>query len=123
MRSHIKAIASVICAALAAACAGATTYPQSSPQTLAAASGAPRSAGAPASDVDVRLIKEGYSVRRRHDQVFYCRSTVVTGTLISSRTCLTAAQIADSKQEAVKAKDMLNASGGTECVGNACNGK
>ena len=91
MPSEIKPIL-VIVATLAAACsgtprtaepaAGTVAQAQPAPQALAAANHASAAAGAPAGDVDASLVKEGYSVLRRHDQVLYCRTEVITGNRI-----------------------------------------
>jgi hypothetical protein len=81
---------------------------------------APAAGGASAADVDASLIKEGYSVQRRHDLVLYCRTQVITGNRIATRICLTAAQIQDQKHEVMKAKDTMNGTP-SRCVGNMCN--
>jgi hypothetical protein len=133
MRSDIKRIALVVSATLAAACSstprtaepGAGTAAQSRPasQTLAAANNAPATAPAAAastSDVDVSLVKAGYSVQRRHDQVFYCRNEIITGNRIGTRVCLTAAQIQNEKQDVAKVKDNLNQPS-NRCLGPECN--
>ena len=133
MRSDIKRIALVVSATLAAACSstprtaepGAGTAAQSRPasQTLAAANNAPATAPAAAastSDVDVSLVKAGYSVQKRHDQVFYCRNEVITGNRIGTRVCLTAAQIQNEKQDVAKVKDNLNQPS-NRCLGPECN--
>jgi hypothetical protein len=122
MRSDIKAIVLVIAATLAEACSSSprTTDTQSRPQTLAATSGAPAAGGAPAGDVDASLVKQGYSVLRRHDEVLYCRTEIITGNRISTRICLTAAQIQDEKHDVMKAKDILNTPA-NRCVGTVCN--
>lgn len=115
MRSDIKRIALFVFATLAAACS-------STPRTAepAAANNAPATATAPSSDVDLSLVKAGYSVLRRHDQVFYCRNEIITGNRIGTRVCLTASQIQDEKHDVAKAKDMLNQPN-TRCVGASCN--
>jgi hypothetical protein len=134
MRSDIKRIALVVSATLAAACSstprtaepGAGTAAQSQPasQTLAAANNAPATAPAAAAastcDVDASLVKAGYSVLRRHDQVFYCRNEIITGNRIGTRVCLTAAQIQNEKQDVAKAKDILNQPS-NRCLGASCN--
>ena len=122
MRSDIKAIVLVIASTLAGACSSSprTADPQSKPQTLASTSGAPATGGAPAGDVDASLVKQGYSVLRRHDEVLYCRTEIITGNRISTRICLTAAQIQDEKHDVMKAKDILNTPA-NRCVGTLCN--
>jgi hypothetical protein len=134
MRSDIKRIALVVSATLAAACSstpgtaepGAGTAAESQPasQTLAAPNKAPATAPAVAaastSDVDASLVKAGYSVLRRHDQVFYCRTEIITGNRIGTQVCLTAAQIQNEKQDVAKAKDILNQPS-NRCLGASCN--
>ena len=122
MRSDIKAIVLVIAATLVEACSSSprTTDTQSRPQPLAATSGTPAAGGAPAGDVDASLVKQGYSVLRRHDEVLYCRTEIITGNRISTRICLTAAQIQDEKHDVTKAKDILNEPG-NRCLGASCN--
>ena len=130
MRSDIQRIALVVAAALAAACsstprtaepAAATAAPlKPAPQMIAAANNAPTAATVPSSDVDLSLVKAGYSVLRRHDQVFYCRNEIITGNRIATRVCLTAAQIQDEKQDVAKTKDKLNQPS-IRCLGPECN--
>jgi len=129
MPSDIKPIALAIFVTLAAACAGAprTAEPalgtaaqaKSVPRTLAAANNAPAAATAASSDADLKLIKAGYSVMRRHNEVFYCRNEVITGNRIGTRVCLTAAQIQDEKQDVAKAKDIMNQPT-YQCLGKSC---
>jgi hypothetical protein len=66
------------------------------------------------------LVWAGYSVMRRHDQVLYCRTEVITGQRIGTRVCLTAAQIQTEKQNVTKAKDLLNQPN-YSCMGTSCN--
>ncbi len=130
MAFAIKPIALVIAATLAAACAGTprtaepavgtAAQPNPAPQTLAAANNAPATATAPKSDIDPSLVKAGYSVLRRHNEVFYCRNEIITGNRIATRVCLTAAQIQDEKHDATKAKDLLNQPN-NRCSGASCN--
>ena len=130
MPSEIKPITLVIVATLATACSatprtaepavGTAAQPQPAPQAVAAANHASAAGGAPAGDVDASLVKEGYSVLRRHDQVLYCRTEVITGNRIATRICLTAAQIQDQKRELVKSKDLLNGAALGHCVGSTC---
>jgi len=130
MPCEIKPITLVIVAALAAACSGTprtaepavetAAQPQPVPQALDAANHASAAAGAPAGDVDASLVKEGYSVLRRRDQVLYCRTEIITGNRIATRVCLTAAQIQAQKRELVKSKDLLNGASLGHCVGSTC---
>ena len=129
MPSDLKPIALVIFATLAVACAGAprsaepavgnVALPKSAPQSFAASKNAPATAVVPSSDVDPNLVKSGYSVLRRHNEVFYCRNEIITGNRIATRVCLTAAQIQDEKQDVTKAKDILNHPS-YRCMGAAC---
>ena len=134
MGSDIKRIALVVSATFAAACSstprtaepGAGTAAQSQPasQTLAAANNAPAiapaAAAASTNDVDASLVKAGYSVLRRHDQVFYCRNEIITGNRIGTRVCLTAAQIQSERQDVANVKDKLNQPS-IRCLGASCN--
>ena len=127
MPPEIKPIL-VSIATLAAACSGTPrtaelavgTAAQPAPQALAATNHASAAGGAPAGDVDASLVKEGYSVLRRHDQVLYCRTQIITGNRIATRICLTAAQIQDQKRDLVKSKDLLNGPALGHCVGSTC---
>jgi hypothetical protein len=129
MRFEIKRIALVVSATLAAACSStprgaepaAATAAQLKPasQRFAAANNAPASATAPISDVDLSLVKAGYSVQRRRDQIFYCRNEIITGNRIATRVCLTAAQIQDEKQDVTKGKDLMNKPN-NRCLGPEC---
>jgi hypothetical protein len=139
MRSDVKTVALVIFSALAAACTGAprttppgvgtVTQPQPAPPTLVAAHNAPAASTAtatasdtttpPAGEVDPKLVKAGYSVMRRHGEVYYCRNEIITGQRIGSRICLTAGQIQDEQQNVTKAKDMMNQPS-YQCLGASC---
>jgi hypothetical protein len=132
MPSLVIIAALVIIATLAAACSGTprtaesaaatAAPPQPAPQALAAANHASGAGAAPAGDVDASLVKEGYTVLRRHDQVLYCRTEIITGNRIATRICLTAAQIQDQKRDLVKSKDLLNGPALGHCVGSTCGG-
>ena len=122
MPPHIKRIALIVSATLAAACSGTPRIaePAANNATADATATSPAAAAAPTSDVDASLVKAGNTVQRRHDQVFYCRNEIITGNRIGTRVCLTAAQIQDEKQDATKAKDLMNKPNnrcsGPECV-------
>jgi hypothetical protein len=107
MPSDLKPIALLISTTLAAAC---SSTPRSAEPAVAA----------PTGEVDASLVKAGYSVMRRHDQVFYCRNEIITGNRIGTRVCLTAAQIQDEKQDVTKAKDIMNQPS-YRCMGASCN--
>lgn len=126
MRFDIKAITMVISTTLAA-CSGtprsaAAAPPAPIPPDAAnsATAAAPAQTAASAEKVDPNLVKAGYSVMRRHDQVLYCRTEVITGQRIGTRICLTAAQIQTEKQNVTKAKDLLNQPN-YSCMGTSCN--
>jgi hypothetical protein len=132
MRSDIKRFVLVVFTALAAACSsaphtaepavGTAAQPKQAPQTLAVATTAPATATAASNAVDLSLVKAGYSVQRRHLQVFYCRNEIITGNRIGTQVCLTAAQIQTEKHDVTNAKDMINKPNnrcsGPECVIN-----
>jgi hypothetical protein len=132
MPSDLKPLAAAIVATLTVACsgtprtagtaAGTAAQPKPAPQTLAAANNAAAptvAAVTPVGEVDANLVKAGYSVLRRHDQVFYCRNEIITGNRIATRICLTAAQIQDERQDVTKAKDIMNQPT-YQCLGGAC---
>jgi hypothetical protein len=129
MRSDIKRIVLVVSTALAAACSstphtaepavGTAAQPKQAPQTLAAATNAPATAAAPSTAADLSLVNAGYSVQRRHDQVFYCRNEIITGNRIGTQVCLTAAQIQAEKQDVTKGKDLMNMPN-NRCLGPEC---
>jgi hypothetical protein len=130
MPFDVMPIALIIFATLAAACSGTprtaehavgtTAQPKPAPPTRAAANNAPATATAPSGDIDLSLVKAGYSVLRRHDEVFHCRNEIITGNRIATRVCLTAAQIQDEKQDVTKAKDILNQPT-NRCLRASCN--
>jgi hypothetical protein len=99
---------------------GTVAQAQPAPQALAAANHASAAGGAPAGDVDASLVREGYSVLRRHDQVLYGRTQIITGNRIATRVCLTPEQIQDQKRDLVKSKDLLNGPALGHCVGSTC---
>jgi hypothetical protein len=72
--------------------------------------------------VDASLVKQGYRVVKRGDQVLYCRSQSVTGTLFSSTVCLTEDEIKNQKARLQRSKDALNQLRGSQCVGKMCSG-
>jgi hypothetical protein len=104
-----------ICTSLEA-CAG--TPPTAKPSVGTAAPAQPASmvvsvpsntpAPVSASDVDANLVKSGYSVMRRHSQIYYCRNEIITGQRIGTRVCLTAEQIQNEQQNVTKAQDVLS---------------
>lgn len=106
------------------AATNATTTPATAPATAAAPTPATTAtatpATAPANDADPKLVKAGYSVMRRHGEVYYCRNEIITGQRIGSRICLTAGQIQDEQQNVTKAKDMMNQPS-YQCLGASCN--
>jgi hypothetical protein len=110
---------------VARADAPVTAISSAAPGTSTAAAGnnggatATATSGA-AAGVDANLVREGYRVVRRHDQILYCRSQSVTGTLFASTVCLTASQIASQKHELQQSKDLLNQGRATQCVGPEC---
>lgn len=142
MQSDIKTIALVIASTLAAACsgtprataqrAGTVAQSQQATQTLIAAKNAPTAPSiatttatttatvpAPVGDVDPKLVKAGYSVMRRHGEIYYCRNEIITGQRIGSRICLTAGQLQDEQQNVTKARDMMNQPS-YQCLGASC---
>jgi hypothetical protein len=128
--SEIEKLTLIAIAALAAACsgtprttevaAGTPARPQPVPQALAAPNHASAAGHAPTDEVDASVVKEGYSVLRRHDQVLYCRTEIITGNRIATRVCLSAAQIQDQKRNLDKSKDLLNRPSLGHCVGSTC---
>jgi hypothetical protein len=126
MRVPLRAAVAPLVVAIATACGAsrnaATVVRADSPKS--AVSGAPAGTSAPAAaDVDAALVREGYRVVRRHDQILYCRSESVTGTLFASTVCFTASQIANQRRDLQESKDLLKQSGATRCVGPECVGK
>ena len=117
MPLDIKEIGLSIFAILATACSNTPAVrTAAAPQTFAAAGNtsavspgtAPAAPAVAASEVDATLVKAGYSVMKRHGEVLYCRTEVITGQRIGTRICLTAAQIQGEQQNATKARDLLN---------------
>jgi hypothetical protein len=119
--SDIKPIVLIIFATLVVACSAAPRKPEPAPQMVAATNSAPAAATAPSSDVDPNLVRAGYSVLRRHNEVYYCRTEIITGNRIATRVCLTSAQIQDEKHDVTKAKDIMNQPT-YQCLGGACKG-
>jgi hypothetical protein len=108
----MKRIALAVSATLAAACSSTPRTAQPAPP--------PASPTVSSSNVDPSLVKAGYSVLRRHDQVFYCRNEIITGNRIGTRVCLTAAQIQEEKHDVTKAKELMNQPS-SRCLGPECN--
>jgi hypothetical protein len=115
MRSDINTVALVMFSTLFAACAGTS---HTAPQMGTVAQ--PQAPQTTTGDVDSNLVKAGYSVMRRHGEVYYCRNEIITGQRIGTRICLTANQIQDEKQNVIKAKDMMNQPS-YQCLGASCN--
>jgi hypothetical protein len=121
------ALASIITATLAAACSSQprNVKPEVVAQmpgaaSVATASTAPAVAVAPGDGVDPSLIKEGYRVVKRQNNVLYCRTESVTGTAFKSTVCLTAEQIQRQKRALQDTKNELNKLRASGCVGNTC---
>jgi hypothetical protein len=123
------ALALIITATLAAACSSQprNAMPESVAQMPGAAGVATASAApavavavAPTGSVDPSLIKEGYRVVHRENQVLYCRTETTTGTAFKHTACLTAEQIQGQKRSSQNTKDELNKLRGNSCVGNTC---
>ena len=95
--------------------------PKPAPQRVATANAASVAATAPGGDVDLNLVKAGYSVLRRHNAIYYCRTEIITGNRIATRICLTAAQIQDEKHDVTKAKDIMNQPS-YQCLGGVVQG-
>ena len=135
MAYDIRVIFPLAVCAILASCSGTprnaepaarTASTPAAPQTPAAANSSPKANDTPAAavkaaadDIDVSLVKAGYSVLRRHDVVLYCRNETITGQRIATRVCLTAEQIQAEKQNVTKAKDLMS-QGGNRCVKPGC---
>jgi hypothetical protein len=99
------------------------TSPGTPGPATAGSGAAAATSGDATAGVDANLVKDGYRVVKRHDQVLYCRSESVTGTLFASTVCLTASQIASQKRDLLESKDLLKQAGAARCAGPECVGK
>lgn len=137
-----EALALIICAALAVACASQSQNTTSvvvaevpaaantsTATTVATAAGAAPAAGAPTAGgavdpglakVDPDLIKAGYRVVRRQGKILYCQTQTVTGTKFGNTVCRTSEQIQEEKRDTELSKRMLIRSGPANCVGTQC---
>jgi len=78
--------------------------------------------GASDAAVDANLVRQGYHLVRRGDQVRYCRTETVTGTAFSSTVCLTPEQIQEQKRSLQHSQDDLMQPRGITCAGKLCSG-
>jgi hypothetical protein len=70
---------------------------------------------------NAELVKQGYRVITRGRQLFYCRSQIQTGSLISSTVCLTEDQLRTLEQNTKQSKDLLSQPrGGRNCPRGDC---
>jgi hypothetical protein len=118
MRPNNKLAGVLLCALIGVACSGP---PKRSPAAAATPVAHPTTTGT-SGLVNASLVKQGYRVVKRGDQVLYCRSQSVTGTLFLSTVCLTESQIRDQDAGLQQSKDILNQSRPARCVGNLCAG-
>jgi hypothetical protein len=129
MRRNKRMTGVLVCALLGAACSGppkigpaGAVVPVSHPATTGTTdNGAEASRHAPAL-VNASLVRQGYRVVKRGDQVLYCRSQSVTGTAFSSTLCQTESQIRERDAAVQRSRDTLNQPRITPCVGIACGG-
>lgn len=127
MRLNNRLAGVLFCALLGVACSGPpkkspAATPVAHPATTGttdSGTGAPRRTPAL---VNASLVKQGYRVVKRGDQVLYCRSQSLTGTLFSSTVCLTESQIRDQDAGLQRSKDTLNQSRPARCVEKMCAG-
>lgn len=95
----------------------------SSERPLAAPAGASAAPTASASDpriaVSQDLIKKGWRPVMRGDQMYYCRTDVLTGTHFPTKVCLTEDRIQGIEKSAHDQLEDLNRRNG--CLGPECN--
>lgn len=65
--------------------------------------------------VNLSYIKRGYKAVRRNAALVYCRSEIMTGSLLPSTVCLTAAQMKTLEQNTQDFTDQLNKSRIVDC--------
>lgn len=125
MRAHASGVNVLMCAAVLSGCAG--TPPRAPPTEsttpiphakLVAAPNAPTTDAA----LDAKLVREGYRIDRRGEQVRYCRTQVATGTAFSSTVCLTPQQIQEQRRSLQQSQDTLVQPRGITCAGKLCSG-
>lgn len=90
------------------------------PQTHAAT--APVSSASADEALDTHLVREGYRIVRRGDQVRYCRTVTPTGTAFSSTVCLTAQQVEEQRRSLQQSQQDLTLTRGMTCEGKLCVG-
>jgi hypothetical protein len=73
-----------------------------------------------AGGIEASLIKQGYHLVRRNDQVIYCRSEMITGTTFTSSVCMTQTQIEEMRRAYTQRQDVLNQSHALQCRGDKC---
>ena len=131
----MKAIAIVVLSGLIAACASqhgapvvaAGAHPgvdvKSKGVVAASAPIGTTIAAAPVADhsaensgvINQSYIKSGYKAVRRNGQLLYCRSEVITGSLLPSTVCLTDAQMKATERNTQDMADQLNKSRSVDC--------
>jgi hypothetical protein len=83
----------------------------------AGSSVAPASDDKEAAATKANRIKEGYRVVLRNDQVFYCRSEMITGTQFKKQVCLTEDQLENMEEQNKVWRERMNGAPG---VGRQC---
>jgi hypothetical protein len=129
MRRNNRSAGVLLCAALGVSCSG---VPMRGPAAAAApvaraASTARTDEGAAATRrapalVNASLVRQGYRVVKRGDQLLYCRSQSVTGTAFLSTVCKTESQIRDQDAAVQQYRDTLNQPHIAPCVTAGCGG-
>jgi hypothetical protein len=61
----------------------------------------------PANEINAILVKQGYQVVKRNDQVLYCRQEIVTGTTFKNKVCLTEEQVKNKESQANETRRQL----------------
>ncbi len=126
MRTACKAL-SVLATGLLGACSAAAQRSAALPSHPATAREPADYQGVSAKAVDqgqtpnAELLKQGYRVMRRGQQLVYCRTQTQTGSLISRTVCLTENQLRWLDQNAQRSRDLLNQPrGGRNCPRADC---
>jgi hypothetical protein len=66
-------------------------------------------------------IKSGYKAAHRNGELVYCRSEIITGTLLPNTVCLTDAQMKTAEQNRQDMVDQLGKSRSVDCRVYKCN--
>ena len=116
----LATLAAVACASTPRQTA-APTAPAAPAPAAATSAAAPDTASTGASQVNTKLVGQGYKPVKVKDAFVYCRMEAVTGTQFKKRVCLTEAAIHDLEEQTKQTQESMNKTRtGPACFTKTC---